>query len=181
MPDGQSSVAGRRPQVLKGRHYFQWPVIIPERHCCPHPNLLLRQNPSLPVVFPCVEIQRWVAAVQRRPRYGHVTGRAVGVGAVPFLQNHYRVPHMAVQKVDPEVGARCRPPLAAHHWTPNCPGRSRERDPINPGVRCDRWCFPLRGPLFPVLGLVMGCQQPRRQLQLTLRTPNSLPLLLLKG
>ena len=45
-----------------------------------------------------------MAEVQRRPRYEHVTGRAEGVGAVTFLQNHYRVLHMAVNEVDLEVG-----------------------------------------------------------------------------
>ena len=35
--------------------------------------------------------------------------------------------------------------------------------------------------ILPVLGLTMGCQRPRLQLQLTLRTPNSLQLPLPKG
>ena len=43
-------------------------------------------------------------AVQFLPRYEHVTGRAAGVGVVPFLQNYYRVPHVTVHEVDPEVG-----------------------------------------------------------------------------
>ena len=47
-----------------------------------------------------------MAAVQRCTRYDRVTGQAVGLGSVTFLQNHYRVPHVAVHKVHMEVGAR---------------------------------------------------------------------------
>ena len=49
------------------------------------------------------------------------------------------------------------------------------------GVRCDSWCLSLRGDLLPVLVLAMGCQQPRRQLQLKLWTLNSPLLTLPKG
>ena len=47
--------------------------------------------------------------------------------------------------------------------------------------QCDRWCYPFRGTLLPVLVLVTGYHQPRCELQLTLRTPKYLPLPLLKG
>ena len=99
-----------------------------------------------------------------------------GVGVVPLFQNHYRVPHVVVQEVYPEVGSSRRLPLAAPHCTPNGPGRSREGDPIYHGFRCDGHCWPLRGALLPVMGLAMVCQRPRRQLQLTLWKFNSLPL-----
>ena len=95
--------------------------------------------------------------------YKHVTGRAVpgraeGVGAVPFLQNQYRVTHVAVNKVDTKVGARRHPPLASPHYKTNETGRYRVGDPIQTGVRCVRWCLPLRGALLTFLGLFMVCQ-----------------------
>ena len=34
-----------------------------------------------------------------------------GVGMVSLLQDHYCIPHVAVYKVDPEVGSTCRTSL----------------------------------------------------------------------
>ena len=95
--------------------------------------------------------------------YKHVkgrdgTGRAAGVGSVPFLQNQYRVPHVAVHAVDTKVGARRHLPLAPPHYKTNGTGRYREGYPIQPGFRCVRWCHPFRGTLLTVLGLFMGYQ-----------------------
>ena len=95
--------------------------------------------------------------------YKHVTGRdgpgrEAGVGSVPFLQNQYRVPHVAVHAVDTKVGARRHLPLASPHYKTNGTGRYREGDTIQPGLRCVRWCHPLRVTLLTVLGLFMGCQ-----------------------
>ena len=56
-----------------------------------------------------------VAMLQQCPGYTCEIGLAVGVEAVPFLNNHYRVPHVAIHEVDPEVGARHRPPLEELH------------------------------------------------------------------
>ena len=53
-----------------------------------------------------------------------------GVGAVPFLHNHYHVLHVVVHEVDTEVSASRRPPLKTPHWTPDGPGLYREEDPI---------------------------------------------------
>ena len=64
-----------------------------------------------------------MVAVQRRPGYEHVPGRAAGMEAVPFIQNYYRVLHVVVHEVDLEVGTCHRPPLAAPHWTSNGPDR----------------------------------------------------------
>ena len=47
--------------------------------------------------------------------------------------------------------------------------------------QCDRWCYPFRVPLLPLLVLVMGYHQPHCELQLTLWTPKYLPLPLMKG
>ena len=63
-----------------------------------------------------------VVMLQQFPGYKRDTGLAVGVEAVPLLQNHYRVPHVALYEVDTEVGARHRPPLEEPHWTPYEPG-----------------------------------------------------------
>ena len=52
-----------------------------------------------------------MVVVQRRPWHDHVTIEAAGVGAVAFIQNHDRVPHVVVQKVNPDFGAhQCPPP-----------------------------------------------------------------------
>ena len=59
-----------------------------------------------------------------------------GVGEVPFPQNNYRFPHVAVHEVDMEVGTRHFLPLAVPHREPNGYGRSREGDPLEPGIRC---------------------------------------------
>ena len=112
--------------------------------------------------------------------YKHVTGRAgpgraAGVGAVTFLQNHYRVPHVAVHKVDQKVGARCHLPLVPPHYKTKVTCRYREGDPIHPGVRCVRWCRPLRWTLLNVLGLFMGCQRPHCQLHLALQNTKLSP------
>ena len=71
-----------------------------------------------------------MAAVQSHPGSKHVTVEAAGVGAVTFLQNHYRVLNMAVHRVNPEVGARRLPPLAAPQCTPDGPDRYREEENI---------------------------------------------------
>ena len=76
---------------------------------------------------------------KQHPRYEHVKVRAVGVGEVTFLQNHYHDLHVAVHEVDSEVGVRCCPLLTVPHQTPDEPIRSRKRDPIDPGIRCDNW------------------------------------------
>ena len=60
----------------------------------------------------------------------NVTCRAMGVGEVPFINNNYSVLHAVVHKVNPEVGTRCIPLLAALHWEPNVPGQSKEGEPI---------------------------------------------------
>ena len=48
------------------------------------------------------------------------------MGEVPFLQNHYRVPHVELNEVDPEVG-KCRrlPPeaLTGHPMYPYTLGK----------------------------------------------------------
>ena len=110
-----------------------------------------------------------MAAVHRRPGYEHVTGRAAGVWDVPFLKNHFPVPHVAVHKVDPKVGARRHPPLAAPHYKTNVIGRSRKGDPTYPGVRCVRCFCSLRGAFLTILGLFVGFQQPLHKLHLVLR------------
>ena len=63
--------------------------------------------------------------VQRHPRCEHVTGQVAGAGAVPFLQNNYLIPHVAVHKVDPEVSAHRSLPLVAPLWTPDRSGGYR--------------------------------------------------------
>ena len=146
------------PHVLKLPHCFQWPLIIPECHHFPHPSLLLRQIPYLPLRSPCTKGRHWVAAVQRRPGHKHVTCRAAGVGAIPFLHNCYHVQHVAVNEVDPEVGTCCCLPLTVPYRAPYEPGRSKEGYTIEPGIRCGQWFHTLRDPILPVLGLAMVSQ-----------------------
>ena len=58
------------------------------------------------------------------PQYTHVASRAAGV--VPFLYNHYHVPHVIVHEVNMEVGTRHHPPLTALHWVHYRPSSSIE-------------------------------------------------------
>ena len=58
-----------------------------------------------------------------------------GVGEVTFLQNHYRVLHVAVHEVNPEVGKYACFPFADLHWAPYGSGRSREGHPVYTGIR----------------------------------------------
>ena len=57
-----------------------------------------------------------------------------GGGVFTFLQNHYCVPHVAVQEVSLEVGTRFFLPLAGLHWAPDGIGRSMEGDHTKHGV-----------------------------------------------
>ena len=92
------------------------------------------------------------------------------MGAVPFLQIHYRVPHMAVQKVNPDVGMCCRPPLSALHQEPYGPSRYREGDPIYPGVWRLLGGLPLGAPTCPILSLAVCRHQHLHQLHHALQT-----------
>ena len=69
-----------------------------------------------------------MAPVNLHQSYEHVTIQAVGVGAVILLQNHYRVLHLAVNEVDPEVSMCRPPPLAVTHWATDVTGHSRSRE-----------------------------------------------------
>ena len=51
--------------------------------------------------------------VERQTWNKHVAVREAGVGVVTFLQNHNSVPHVAVHKVNTEVGATFSPAPAA--------------------------------------------------------------------
>ena len=111
------------PQVLKLRHFFQWPVKSLEYCHCLLLSLVLLQPHKLAIFSSCIEGCHRSVAVQCRPMYGHGTGQAAWVGAVPLLHNHHRVTHVAVNKVDMKVGARPYPPLEPPHWTSGGPGR----------------------------------------------------------
>ena len=109
---------------------------------------------SLPVSTPRADCGCGVALVYLYPWNEHVTGGAAGVGEVTFLQNHYRIPHVAVHGVNPEVGVCQRPPPVALSWTLQQPVLPREGDPIYHGV----WGgggVPLRDPTQPMLGLAV--------------------------
>ena len=70
------------------------------------------------------EVSGGMAAVQALPRHKYVTDRAAGVGEVTSLQNHYRVLHVEVHKVNPKIFTHRRLTLAALHWEPYIPGIS---------------------------------------------------------
>ena len=64
--------------------------------------------------------------VHCRPIYGHVTDQSSGLGEVALLQNHYCALHVAVHKMDTEVGVHCRPPLTVptgNPMDPSAPGK----------------------------------------------------------
>ena len=66
-------------------------------------------------------------------RNEHLSGWASEVGGVTFLQNHYRVPHMSVHKVNPYIGVSWYLSPVALQCTLQHPRHSKEGYHIYPG------------------------------------------------
>ena len=131
------------PKVPEGLHHLQWISVSPEMCCCYRPCLLIYQPPYFLVCAPYAGSSVGVAVVECHPRHKHVTFRSAGLGTVPFLQNHYSVPHVVVHKLNPEVGVHRCLPSATLHWAPCQSGWYRERDPVEHGVWWQWHCLPL--------------------------------------
>ena len=120
--------------------------------------------------------QWWYKIGSTITRKKNVSGREVGVGMINFLHNHYRVLHVAVQKVNPEVGMRQHPPPTDLHWALHRTSCSKEGYPIDTGVWWGWGGPPLRSPDRPMLGLEVFHQKPRYQVHRALWATH--PLLL---
>ena len=68
------------------------------------PCVVLRQTMSLPLHSLSTECGGKVLTVKELLWHKHVALRTPGVGAATLLQNHNGIPHVAMRKVDPEVG-----------------------------------------------------------------------------
>ena len=75
--------------------------------------LLLRQNPALLILTPPADGHGGLAPVRCSPRHKHIAPEEEGVGGVTLLQYNYRVPYVAVNEVDPEVGPTLCPNMAS--------------------------------------------------------------------
>ena len=90
-------------QVLKLHYVCKGLAIIPEGGLIPLFICLCCQPLLIPLVSPSAQGHGGVAAIEGLALDKNVTPRAVRMGAVSFIQNHYHVLHMAVHKVNPEV------------------------------------------------------------------------------
>ena len=100
----------------------------------PLPQLLLHQIPLLLFRPPHAEGSGRIVAVECLLGHKNVAGRAVGVGMVNFLQIYYCACHVAVHKVNTEVGVICFPPSAALEYESYQPGLLWKLDPVKNGV-----------------------------------------------
>ena len=102
-------------------------------------------------------------AVENLQGHENVAGWAMGVDEINFLHNHYHVPHLVVQEVNPEVVAIFGPPPAVLDKAPYRPACFGERYPVDLGVLL-WWIFILLGePTNPMLVLPLCCQRHRLQ------------------
>ena len=97
----------------------------------------------------------------------HATLRAEKVGPITLLQDHNGISHMAVRKVNPEVGLVGRPPLAYRHWAPEARAHRWEGKSIGlslpRGQGGGRLNLPLKTPAHNVMSLKMCDKKPLRQ------------------
>ena len=102
----------------------------------------------------------------------------MGVRTVTSLKNHYRVLHVAVHKVNPEVGVIFCPPPTALDWEPYQPGRFVKGYPVGSGVWWWLVVIQMGAPTKSVLGLEVCCQWNCHQSHRALweLEPLSLPL-----
>ena len=89
-----------------------------ECHLSPRPCLLLHQTMLLPLHYLPAERRLHVPAVEGLVWHNNITLGEHGVGSVTFLQDHYWVPRVAVQKVNLEVGMIRSPSQAPLYWSP---------------------------------------------------------------
>ena len=74
---------------------------------------------SFSFIPPPTELSGEVAAIEVPSGHKNVAFRASRVGSVTLLQDHMCIPHVVVQKMDPEVGPDHRVLLTPLQWAPN--------------------------------------------------------------
>ena len=100
------------PQVLEGVDLGEGYSIEIELPLRPHPCLLLRQATPFPLHYPLAKVRLKVPAVKDILGHKHVALGAPGAGSVTLLQDHNCILHVAMCKVNPEVGPTGRPTQA---------------------------------------------------------------------
>ena len=101
MSDSERTLPRYLKEVTKAGRILYAVIYISLPAC---PRLLLRQAVMLPLLPPAAKGRREVLAVEGLVRHKHVTLGAPGVRSDTLIQYHDCVPHMAVYKVNPEVG-----------------------------------------------------------------------------
>ena len=108
------------PQILERGDLGDGESIFSELLFRPLPCLLFRQAMPLPLQSPSAEGSCKVPASKGLLWHKHVALRTPGLGEVALLQDHNCIPHVAVFKVNTEVGLTRRPPPrhpATRHWS----------------------------------------------------------------
>ena len=116
-----------------------------------------------------------MTAIESPLRNKIVSFGSSGVGLVSFLQDYNCIPHVTVQKVNPEVGKIFLSSLTPHHWAHGSCQRCWEGDPIGlvlPGGG-------LLPPSHAMLDLAVFQQQPRGYPHITLWSLHPLPWMIL--
>ena len=94
---------------MEGLLHLQGLAIRPEGSLSPRSEFLLFQPPLLPLFSSHTEESVRVTEFERLPGNKHVPGWEPGVGPATFIQNHYHVLHVAVHRVNMEVGENVHP------------------------------------------------------------------------
>ena len=121
-------------QVLERWDRYEGAAVGSEHHLRYHLHFLCCQSAAFPLFPPLTEVCGGVPALEGQLCNKHVTLGTSGVGSVALFQYHNCVPHMAVQKVNPEVGLVCCSPWTPLHWAPDSCQHRGERDPIRLGL-----------------------------------------------
>ena len=128
-----SSDADRtRPRYLKDDTTVRGAVVGGECHL--HLWILYLQMAVFLLLPPSTEVSGGVDSTQSPFWDEHVIFRAAGVVLVALLQDHNIFLHVAVCKVNLEVGMAVISPLSPLHWSSEVHQRLWERDPIGMGL-----------------------------------------------
>ena len=98
------------PKVSEGHHHLQGVSVHPEGGLQSCLSLLLQNPQSIPFCSSLADGSGRVVVVECLQGHNYVTVRATGMVKIIFLHNHYQVPHVALHRLNPEVGASCCPP-----------------------------------------------------------------------
>ena len=98
----------------------------------------------------------------------HIAFLAERKVVISLLQDHYRVPHLVVQKMHPEGATTYGPPWVPSHWSCDVAFFPREEDNIYMWIGRGRGGGSHVLPSHPVMDILLGYQVPRRQVHIAL-------------